>query len=77
MSCPSNCPFRGEANKLADMLCAVCANLEIHDKKNLLPGDVWDWWEHRKRNIAEERQKLRESARTKLTESERRAVGLE
>jgi hypothetical protein len=64
-------------DKFKVMLCALCKNLEVYDKISLMPDSVRVWWGQYKHDAEQEKQRLRESAKAKLTKSERIAVGLE
>lgn len=75
-----------EIKRLSRLLCEACRSLDYYGKKDISVHPVWSkelkaWWkEHRRADEArsrnEERERIRHRALRKLTDAEKRVLGL-
>jgi len=77
--------LRKQVDSLTDSLCSACRLLEQKNLLEKLPTKVREWWEeHKKADLVREareraekaQQALKEKALAKLTQAEKRALGL-
>jgi hypothetical protein len=74
-----------KATEMADMLCSLCERIEKHKISIVLPDKVQLWWDNHKKIDAERikrenkeaaRLRLKANAIAKLSDDERKALGL-